>query len=98
VDRLISPIYSAEKAGINSITKSFAVQYGPLGIRANAPDFTLSTKNRGIPPRIAEQLAGRAARDVGGTGPGRRVPGLERASFVTGVVVPLDGGWTARLA
>lgn len=104
VDGLISPVYSAAKAGINSITKSFAVQYGPQGIRANAvaPGFTLSTKNRGVPPAIAEQLAGRAALGRAGTSEEQAQVAAflasDRASFVTGVIVPVDGGWTARLA
>src|SRR5439155_25955328 len=51
-DPLISPVYAAAKAGINSMTKSLALQYGPKGIRINAiaPGFTLSEKNLSIPP------------------------------------------------
>jgi NAD(P)-dependent dehydrogenase (short-subunit alcohol dehydrogenase family) len=103
-DEQISSVYSAAKAGINSITKSFAVQYGPQGIRANAvaPGFTLSTKNLVVPPEVARELSNRAAlRRPGQPEEQARVAAFlasDRASFVTGVIIPVDGGWSARLA
>jgi NAD(P)-dependent dehydrogenase (short-subunit alcohol dehydrogenase family) len=103
-DEAISMVYSAAKAGINSITKSIAVQYGPQGIRANAiaPGFTLSTKNLAVPPEIVEERASRAAlRRAGQPEEQAHVAAFlasDRASFVTGVVIPVDGGWSARLA
>jgi NAD(P)-dependent dehydrogenase (short-subunit alcohol dehydrogenase family) len=103
-DERISMAYSAAKAGINSLTKSFAVQYGAQGIRANAiaPGFTLSTKNLTVPPEVAQELGNRAALGR----PGRpeeqaQVAAFlasDRASFLTGVIIPVDGGWSARLA
>src|SRR5260370_7704249 len=53
-DDAISMVYSAAKAGINSITKSIAVQYGAKGLRANAipPGFPLRTNNPALPPHI----------------------------------------------
>jgi NAD(P)-dependent dehydrogenase (short-subunit alcohol dehydrogenase family) len=103
-DQQISIAYSAAKAGINSITKSFAVHYGAQGIRVNAiaPGFTLSTKNLAVPPEIVQDRASRAAlgRPAQPEEQAQVAAFLasDRASFVTGVIIPVDGGWSARLA
>ncbi len=104
VDPKISLAYSAAKAAINSITKSYAVHYGPYGVRANAvaPGFTLSQKNRAIPDDIARELGskaslGRAARPIEQAHVAAFLAS-DRASFINGVIIPVDGGWTSRLA
>jgi NAD(P)-dependent dehydrogenase (short-subunit alcohol dehydrogenase family) len=104
VDSLISPAYSAAKAGVNAVTKAIAVQYGAQGIRANAvaPGFTLSKKNHAIPEAVMANLSGRAA--LGRAGQPEEQANVaaflasDRASFVTGVIVPVDGGWSVKLA
>jgi NAD(P)-dependent dehydrogenase (short-subunit alcohol dehydrogenase family) len=103
-DEQISVAYSAAKAGINSLTKSFAIQHGPQGIRVNAvaPGFTLSAKNMTVPQEIFEDRASRAALRRAGRPEEQAYAAAflasDRASFVTGVVIPVDGGWSARLA
>jgi NAD(P)-dependent dehydrogenase (short-subunit alcohol dehydrogenase family) len=103
-DPLISPVYAAAKAGINSLTKSYAVQYGPKGIRVNAiaPGFTLSEKNAAIPADIMRHMTAKAAFGRGGHPEEQAQVAAflcsDRASFVTGVIIPVDGGWSARLA
>lgn len=104
IDPKISFAYSAAKAAVNSITKSFAVHYGPLGIRVNgvAPGFTMSEKNERVPEEVRRELGLKAALGR----PGRPIEqaqvaaflASDRASFLTGVTIPVDGGWTARLA
>ena len=100
-----SPVmYMGAKAGIHAITKAVAVEYGRQGIRANviAPGFTLSEKNReGIPPEVLEDMSGKAA--LGRAGEPREQAEVaaflasDRSSFVSGTVLPVDGGWSARL-
>lgn len=104
IDHRISFAYSAAKAAVNSITKSFAVHYGPLGIRVNAvaPGFTLSEKNERVPEEIRRELGmkaalGRAGRPIEQAQVAAFLAS-DRASFLTGVTIPVDGGWTARLA
>lgn len=103
-DPLISFAYSSAKAGINSLTKGFAGKYGAQGIRVNAiaPGFTLSEKNLAAPPAILESLAARAALGRAGLPEEQANVALflasDLSSFVTGVTIPVDGGWTAKLA
>jgi NAD(P)-dependent dehydrogenase (short-subunit alcohol dehydrogenase family) len=103
-DPYISFAYSAAKAGINSLTKSFAGRYGKQGIRCNAiaPGFTLSEKNMNIPEAAAETLRNKASLGRAGTPAEQAAVAVflasDRASFLTGVTIPVDGGWTARLA
>ena len=103
-DLLISPVYAAAKAGINSMTKSFAAQYGTKGIRVNAvaPGFTLSEKNQAAPAEIMQRMTAKAALGRGGQPEEQAQVAAflcsDRASFVTGVIIPVDGGWSARLA
>ena len=103
-DPLISLAYSSAKAGINSLTKGFAGQFGAQGIRVNgiAPGFTLSEKNLAAPPAILESLTTRAALGRAGLPEEQANVALflasDLSSFVTGVTIPVDGGWTAKLA
>ena len=103
-DSLISPVYAAAKAGINAMSKYYAVQYGPQNIRVNAiaPGFTLSEKNQAVPPGLMEKMLARAALGRAGRPEEQAQVAAflcsDRASFVTGTMIPVDGGWSARLA
>jgi NAD(P)-dependent dehydrogenase (short-subunit alcohol dehydrogenase family) len=103
-DPLISHVYSAAKAGINSLTKTFAIQYGPNGIRVNAiaPGFTLTETNSEVPSNIMQRLIAKAALGRGGLPEEQAQVAAflcsDRAAFVSGAVIPVDGGWAARLA
>ena len=104
VDERISPVYSAAKAGVNATTKAFAARYGADGIRVNAvaPGFTLSEKNLAAGSEVmqalgAKSVLGRAARPEEQAHVALFLAS-DLASFVTGVTVPVDGGWSIKLA
>ncbi|MEA5363231.1 SDR family oxidoreductase [Amycolatopsis sp., V23-08] len=95
------PAYGAAKRAVNSITESAAVTYGPAGIRVNAiaPGLTLTE----MVEEWNHHDPGIVDRIVAGTPLGRAAAPEEiaesaawllsdRASFVTGVVLPVTGG------
>lgn len=98
----ISAAYAGAKAGVNAMTKSLAVHAGHQGIRVNAiaPGFTLSEKNLNTPPAL--EMTSRAAlgRAAHPEEPVQLAVFLcsDRAAFISGVVIPVDGAWSARLA
>lgn len=100
----ISAAYAGAKAGVNAMTKSLAVQWGHKGIRVNAvaPGFTLSEKNQNLPADLMTGMVERAVlqRAANAEEPVQLAVFLcsDRAAFISGVVIPVDGGWTARLA
>jgi NAD(P)-dependent dehydrogenase (short-subunit alcohol dehydrogenase family) len=101
----LAPIpYSAAKAGVNSLTKSYAVHYGANGIRVNAiaSGFTLTEKTGAAVPDIVREMSEKSAmRRAGRPEEQAEVAAFllsDRASFVSGTVIPVDGGWSARLA
>ncbi|WP_373097967.1 SDR family NAD(P)-dependent oxidoreductase [Zhongshania sp.] len=95
-------IYSATKAGVISITKSAAIEAGKQGIRANClcPGFIYTAMSAGGEkmPGILEKAA------LGRGGQPEEVAEVaaflasDRASYVSGTVIPVDGGWSAKLA
>jgi NAD(P)-dependent dehydrogenase (short-subunit alcohol dehydrogenase family) len=90
--------YGATKGSLSSLTRSWAAEFSPSGVRVNAvspgPVYTGGTDHgrtdslgqttlvgRGASPEeIAEVIAFLAS---------------DKASYVTGAVVPVDGGRTA---
>jgi NAD(P)-dependent dehydrogenase (short-subunit alcohol dehydrogenase family) len=104
VEERAPAMYMAVKAAVNALTKAVAVEYGPQGIRANAvaPGFSLTEMNRQAPPDVLEALAKSSA--LGRAGEAREQAEVvaflasDRASFVTGAIIPVDGGWSSRLA
>ena len=96
--------YSAAKAGILNLTRSLAVRYGPSGIRVNAiAPGTLRTpawaQRREENPDVFEHLA--RWYPLGRVGEPEDVAGAalflasDEAAWITGTVLPVDGGLTA---
>jgi NAD(P)-dependent dehydrogenase (short-subunit alcohol dehydrogenase family) len=96
--------YSASKAGVIAVTKAAAVEYGSEGIRVNAicPGFILTEIMGASGAQRMPEMFQKAA--LGRAGQPAEVAEVaaflvsDRASFVTGAVIPVDGGWSAKLA
>jgi NAD(P)-dependent dehydrogenase (short-subunit alcohol dehydrogenase family) len=98
-----SPIYSASKAAVVGLTKSAALEFAPKGVRINAICPAI------IETDMTEQLRGDeqtrayllSLHPVGRFGQSEEVAASvlylcsPEASFITGVALPLDGGFAA---
>jgi NAD(P)-dependent dehydrogenase (short-subunit alcohol dehydrogenase family) len=93
-------MYGASKAALVLLTKAWAAEYGPRGVRVNAVSpGPVRTEGTAAYGESLEQLAA--------TAPARRVGtpadiaeavvffATDRSSFIHGAVLPVDGGRTA---
>ena len=102
--RLPTSVYSAAKAGVISFTKAAAIEYGAQGIRANAicPGFieTEMSGGKGAADRFPALVQGSALRRGGQPEEVAELASFlasDRAAFITGAVIPIDGGSTCSL-
>lgn len=103
------PAYSGAKAAVSNFTKWLAVHFSKVGIRVNAiaPGFFSTTQNKallwnedGTPTaRTGKILAATPMNRFGETeellGATLFLLSEEAASFITGVVLPIDGGFSS---
>lgn len=103
------PAYSAAKASINNLTEWLAVHLAKVNIRVNAiaPGFFLTNQNRFLlTDEKTGELTPRGNKIISGTPMGKfgepeDLQGTllylvsDLAKFVTGVIIPVDGGFNA---
>lgn len=96
--------YTTAKAGINGMTKALAAELGPRGINVNAvaPGFFKTEPNRAAAadPAIAKKLQHATALGRWGD-PAELAPAIlflasPAASYVTGQILAVDGGYTSH--
>ena len=89
--------YSASKGAVIALTKALAKELGPSGIRVNcvAPGVVLTDMCAGIDPVILDEMAEEAPVGRNGTpmDVARAMEYLSEAAFVTGQVLPVNGGY-----
>ncbi|WP_396635258.1 SDR family oxidoreductase [Maribacter sp. R86514] len=102
------PAYSGAKAAVSNFTQWLAVHFSKVGIRVNAlaPGFFLTDQNRSLLTQNDGSLTARGNIIIEQTPMGRfgepdDLVGTtlwlcgDYAAFVTGIVVPIDGGFSA---
>ncbi|HDV7283316.1 Uncharacterized oxidoreductase HI_0048 [Mannheimia haemolytica] len=103
------PAYSGAKAAISNFTQWLAVYFSKVGIRCNAiaPGFLVSNQNRGLLFDSEGNPTARANKILTNTPMGRFgepeellgallfLVDSQYSSFVNGVIVPVDGGFSA---
>ena len=98
--------YSAAKAGMVNLTQNTAIRYGEFNVRANciAPgtvDTPIWSERKAIDPDVMEKLT--AWYPLGRVGQPEDIAHAalflvsDAASWITGAVLPVDGGLTAGL-
>ena len=89
--------YSATKGAVIALSKALAQELGPSGIRVNTvtPGVILTDMCAGIDPDILEQMAQEAPVGRNGTAEdvAQAMEYLADAEFVTGQVLPVNGGY-----
>lgn len=103
------PAYSAAKAGVSNFTQWLAVHFAPCGIRVNAiaPGFFVTKQNKNLLFDAQGKPTARTGKILEGT-PMKRfgkpeeligtllwLADRDASGFVTGVIVPVDGGFNA---
>lgn len=95
-----SAIYSATKAVIHSLTKSWADEYGPLGVRVNAvaPGPIGTERQQEFADHIAPMLARIPSRRM--STPAEVAAAVaflagDESANMHGTVLSIDGGWAA---
>lgn len=97
-------IYTAAKGGLDALTRALAAELGPDGIRVNAvaPGYFATEANAEAVrnPEVASWLGARTS--LGRWGRPEEIAGAvvflcsDAASYVTGVTLPVDGGYLAH--
>ena len=104
----IRPAYGASKGAVSILTRQMAVDFGTHNIRVNAinPSFVITDINREMFRRLEEDPAawnelirqhplGRLG-EPGDVADAAVYLASDEARWVTGVLLPVDGGFTAR--
>jgi NAD(P)-dependent dehydrogenase (short-subunit alcohol dehydrogenase family) len=97
------PGYSASKGGVGQLTKSLAAAWAPEGIRVNAiaPGWIETDLTRPLVEDAARSAPILARTPMGRWGQPSDIGGVviflasDAARFVTGAVIPVDGGFLA---
>ena len=102
--RMPTSAYSMAKAGVIALTKAAAIEYGDQGIRANAicPGFieTPMSGGKGAAERFPALVGGSALKRAGQPEEVAELASFlasDRAGYITGAIIPIDGGSTACL-
>ena len=89
--------YSATKGAVISLTKALAKELGPSGIRVNcvAPGVIMTDMCAGVDPEVLEEMAQDTPVGRNGTplDVAKAMAYLADAEFVTGQVLPVNGGF-----
>ena len=103
------PAYSGAKAAVSNFTKWLAVHFSKVGLRVNAiaPGFFLTGQNKALLLKEDGSLTERSEKIINATSMGRfgtpdellgtllYLLSYDASSFVNGVVIPVDGGFSA---
>jgi NAD(P)-dependent dehydrogenase (short-subunit alcohol dehydrogenase family) len=94
-----SAVYSATKATLESLTRSWAAEYGPKGVRVNAiSPGLIQTEGTAEGHDRVEAMA--STSPVGRSGRAEEIGPLavylagDGAAYIQGTVITLDGGWS----
>lgn len=102
VGTTMSFAYSASKGAINQMTRSLALTYAHDNIRVNAvaPGYVDTPILASVPKEMKDAMANQLP--VGRLGKDTEIANLicyllsDDATFITGAIVPIDGGFTAQ--
>ncbi len=93
--------YGVNKAGVRQMARYFAAHYGDRGVRSNSispgpfPNPAVQAAHPDFVARLADRLP------LGRVGEPAEIAGAvafllaDAASYITGIDLPVDGGWTA---